>query len=80
MEKDELYLPGWKHRRFFGARKRKENQAKKGKFDSANQIDDLIKEREKEEEEMRARHHQERQDGTGQSSATGGSPHGSTPA
>ena len=48
MEKDELYPPGWKHRTFFGAKKRKENQAKKGRIDAPNEVNQMIQERERE--------------------------------
>ena len=58
MENDELYPPGWKHRRFFGARKRKENQAKKGRVEP-DQVDAMLRERELEAESLRLSNEEE---------------------
>ena len=60
MEKDDLYLPGWKHRKFFGSRKKSsENQAKKSRVETLNQVEAMIIEREKETELVRQRHDKE---------------------
>ena len=60
MEKDELYLPGWKHRRFFGSRKKgNENQAKKSRTETVDQVGAMIHEREKEAENIRLIHERE---------------------
>ena len=59
MENDGLYPPGWKHRKFFGSRKRKENQAKKGRTEDPNQVDQMIKERERESEALAKKNKEE---------------------
>ena len=60
MEKDEMYLPGWKHRKFFGSRKKgNDNNAKKSRLESMDQVEAMIHEREKEAEQLRLRHESE---------------------
>ena len=60
MEMDELYLPGWKHRKFFGTRKKAgDNQAKKSRVENMNQVEAMIQERERENEVIRQRHERE---------------------
>ena len=43
MEKDELYPPGWTHRKFFGARQAKENTAKQARTDDQI-VNEVLKE------------------------------------
>ena len=63
MEKDDLYLPGWKHRKFFGSRKKgTENQAKKSRVETLNQGEAMIIEREKETELVKLRHEKEQEE------------------
>ena len=63
MEKDDLYLPGWKHRKFFGSRKKgTENQAKKSRVETLNQVEAMIIEREKETELVKLRHEKEQEE------------------
>ena len=60
MEKDELYLPGWKHRKFFGTRRKpQDNMAKKSRSDNMDQVTAMIEEREKEAEAIRQSHESE---------------------
>jgi hypothetical protein len=50
MEKDELYPPGWTHRKFFGLRKAKENPAKHARMDDQLVTDALMEKERKEAE------------------------------
>ena len=61
MEMDELYPPGWKHRKFYGSRKGKENLAKRGRKEGPTLVENMIQEREVEAEVLRQRQHDEHQ-------------------
>ena len=52
MEKDELYPPGWTHRKFFGPRKAKENPAKHARMDD-QLVTEALKEKERKEAETK---------------------------
>ena len=54
MENPELYPEGWRHRRFFGSRKAREKN-KKARTEE-NVVDEIMKEVEKEKEELLDRH------------------------
>ena len=59
MENDEMYLPGWKHRKFFGTRKKGNDNTKKSRLEAKDQVEAMLRERELEAEQLRSRHDKE---------------------
>ena len=62
MENDEMYLPGWKHRKFFGTRKKWTDNTKKSRLEAKDQVEAMLRERELEAEQLKIRHEKELED------------------